>query len=158
MVGLGRVSWSLKTTPRAPLSLRSGLSGRVERIEVCEMPVEGARSISAEADGVAVWRMGRLISGLLPPSTGSVDDFDILDMFPAAVASDVGSVLVFVMLPCACAGLPKLFSLTGDPVSVSRLSPSSLVGDVGVGLLSSTGEAGFLAGMGGGMAAAFARS
>ena len=101
--------------------------------------------------------MGRLISGLLPPpSTGSVDDFDILDMFPAAVASEVGSVLVFVMLPCA--GLPKLFSLTGDPVSVSRLSPSSLVGDVGLGLLSSMGEAGFLAGMGGGMAAAFARS
>lgn len=155
-MGLGRVSWSLNTTPRELLSLLSGLSGRVERIEVWEIPVEGARSISAEADGVAVCRTGRLISGLLPPSTGSVDDFDILDMFPAAEASEVGNVLVFVMLPCA--GLPKLFSLTGDPVSVSRLSPSSLVGEVGVGLLSSIGEAGFLAGTGGGMAAAFARS
>ena len=34
LVGLGRVSWSLNTTPRALLSRRSGLSGRVERIEV----------------------------------------------------------------------------------------------------------------------------
>jgi hypothetical protein len=106
LVGLGRVIGSQKTTPRELLSLLSGLSGRVERIEYCETPVHGALLIKADAEGVAAWKTGLLISGLPlpfpasppPGSTGSVDDFDMCDTFPAALASEVGSVDVFVML------------------------------------------------------------
>lgn len=50
LVGLGSVIGSQKTTPLEALSFLSGL----DRIELCETPVDGALEISDAADGVAV--------------------------------------------------------------------------------------------------------
>ena len=73
LVGLGSVNGSQKTTPLDDLSLLPALL-LPPNIELCETPVEGARSIREAADGVAVCKIGLLISGLEVCTVGKVDD------------------------------------------------------------------------------------
>ena len=61
MVGLGRVSGSQNTTPRVCPPVLDWPLPTPERMEDCETPVDGARSINEAADGVAVCKMGLLI-------------------------------------------------------------------------------------------------
>ena len=77
-VGLGRVRGSQKTIRRgAPCLLPPDPA---DNMDDWETPVEGARSINDAADGVAVWKIGRLMlsGGLGLPDTpgtwGRVDD------------------------------------------------------------------------------------
>ena len=95
LVGLGRVIGSQKTA-RRPFS-RGGLKGSgsanpvppaplppsplLDKIEDWETPVEGARAIREAALGVAVCRMGRLISGFTVAVGGLPEEVvaDLLD-------------------------------------------------------------------------------
>ena len=95
LVGLGRVIGSQKTA-RRPFS-RGGLKGfgsanpvppaplppspLLDKIEDWETPVEGARAIREAALGVAVCRMGRLISGFTVAVGGLPEEVvaDLLD-------------------------------------------------------------------------------
>ena len=76
LVGLGNVIGSQKTTPLDDRSRFSGFSA-LDKMELCDTPVEGAFDMRAEAEGVAVWRTGLLISGRFEVVGSSVEDLDI---------------------------------------------------------------------------------
>ena len=107
LVGLGRVMGSQKTTPLEDLSFFSGFSD-LAKMELCDIPVLGAREISDAAEGVAVWKTGFPMTGLEGPAAaaaallasgfrGRVDDLGIWVVLAAAAARLEGKVLVFVV-------------------------------------------------------------
>ena len=63
------------------------------KIELCDTPVEGARSINDVAQGVAFCKMGLLINGLDACTAGRVEDFDIDDL-DSPILESVGIVVV----------------------------------------------------------------
>lgn len=98
-VGLGRVNGSQKTTPLEALLLRAGSTSGfslVDKMELCETPVEWDLEIRLAAVGVAVCKTGRLMTGL-EGTKGNVEDlgkFGFLSGSEGEVEPPHGKVLV----------------------------------------------------------------